>query len=87
MPALPKIVSTYNSRKHSSIGISPENAEKPENASIVSYNLEKNVYMKRLKRPHKRRAKFYVGEKVRIQEDRTLFSRSWSPYFRLKVYG
>ena len=80
---LPKLLDTYNRRKHRVIGMTPAEAEKPSNAAALSYNLNKNLYMKRLL---KRKPKFKIGTKVRIAETRNTFHRSWDPTFRLDVY-
>lgn len=83
LDALPSIVESYNSRRHSSIGVSPNLAEKRENWPVVSYHLEKNFYMRNVKR---KTPKFKRGDRVRIAENRSQWSRAYDPYFRLEIF-
>jgi hypothetical protein len=85
LPALDKIVASYNRRYNRSIGCSPIQAEKPEYALVVAYNLEKNVFMPSILKQRKK-PQFRVNQRVRISTDRSTFSRSWDRYFRVHVY-
>ena len=68
---LPSIVSAYNNSIHSTIKMSPNEAEKPENQVEVRSNLGE-FYYRRRKKPT-----FKNGEVVTIAKANTKFSRSY----------
>ena len=72
---LPELLREYNHSRHRSIGMSPEDALKPENYTKVSNNL----YSKREKNDEK---PLRIGDKVRISVHKKLFEKgataNWS---------
>ena len=81
---LQDIVASYNNRRHRSIGMTPNQAEEEKNWPTVSYNLEKNFYMKNVK---KKVPIFKKGMRVRIAVDeRNSWSKSYDPYFQQEIF-
>ena len=81
---LQDIVASYNNRRHRSIGMTPNQAEEEKNWPTVSYNLEKNFYMKNVK---KKVPLFKKGMHVRIAvHDRNSWSKSYDPYFQQEIF-
>lgn len=84
--ALPGLVKTYNSRKHRSIGMSPDDAELEQNHAKVReiLGLRHGEALKKRKRP-----KLKVGDRVRIKEHRLKpksFRRGYSQQFSSEIY-
>ena len=73
---LPELIREYNHSKHRSIGMTPEDALKPENFSKVSRMLSPKRYTYEKIKP------LNIGDKVRISIHKTLFEKgataNWS---------
>ena len=70
----------YHSRKHSSLNMSPRNADKPKNESmILQRNLKKYSKYDRIKViKNRKRAKFQKGQFVKIFKKKNIFSRGYN---------
>ena len=68
--ALPRLVETYNSREHGMMGMSPNEAEKEENANLIRERQEENYVGRARKTP-----KFKEGATVRISKLKGQFVR------------
>ena len=78
---LPKILSQYNNTKHSSIKMTPVEASKKKNESIVYFNLYGD--MEQLSST----PKFKVGDKVRISKyKRKIFDKGYTPNWTEKIF-
>ena len=78
---LQDLIRSYNNRKHRIIGMTPAEAELPENHKKVSENL--NKYHLSVK---KRKQKFVPGQLVRIAKQKTVFSRGFKPTTNFEVF-
>ena len=84
--SLPDIIHTFNSRVNRTIGISPNNAYKDENKSVVLYNLEQ-YYQKALAKRSK--AKYKINTQVRIlrlSKNRLFTRKAFTPNFTDEVF-
>ena len=78
---IPKILSQYNNTKHSSIKMTPLEASRKKNESIVYFNL----YVDRKQFPSK--LKFKIGDKVRISKyKRKVFDKSYPPNWTDEIF-
>ena len=70
----------YHSRKHSSLNMSPRNADKPKNESMIfQRNLKKYSKYDRIKViKNRKRAKFQKGQFVKIFKKKNIFSRGYN---------
>lgn len=80
---LETVLIIYNNRINRITGYSPNNAMKKENHSDVRKNLEKYYNSRILLR---KKAKYKIGDKVRILEKRKNFSKGYHPYFSEEVF-
>ena len=83
---LDQAMTIYFHGKHSTIGMSPIDAEKTKNSSLVRQNLLKFF---RKNRPKKKEPKYKVGAKVRIWKARHTFQRGYDEnysreYFKIR---
>ena len=78
---LPHLVETYNSREHRMIGMSPNEAEKEENANLVRERQEENYVGKARKTP-----KFKEGATVRISKLKGQFDRGFDEQFHKEIF-
>ena len=76
-----KIVHTYNSRIHRSIKMSPNDAEKPEHYERLLKVT--NDYLSEVKR---RKAKFKVGDTVRVLLEKLPFQKGSERAFSLELF-
>ena len=78
---IPKVLSQYNNTKHSSIKMTPLEASKKKNESIVYFNLY--VDMKQFSS----KPKFKIGDKVRISKyKRKAFDKSYTPNWTDEIF-
>lgn len=80
-------VETYNSRKHRMIGMSPDEAELPENQDRV--RLAQEAYYQKFEPVPgraRRRPKFAVGDFVRVRKTKAKFFRSFHETFGVDFY-
>lgn len=80
---LPDLLSLYLNRKHRSIGMSPEEAEKEENQSKVQEAHEK---YRRKRLSQRKPAKYQEGIAVRVLLDRGKFRRGYHQRFGNELY-
>lgn len=84
---LANIVKIYNGREHSSIKpLTPKEADKDENKSVLVKRLVKNyskIFLKARKSQHIRLA---VGDRVLISQDKKTFHRGYKDQFNSDVY-
>ena len=73
---LPKLLNSYNNTVHSRLGITPKNAEKPENALLVRDMLNRH-YLSFFKRKSSPKFKFKLGDTVRVSKIKHPFMRSY----------
>ena len=74
---LPKILSSYNSSKNRSIGMTPNEARKPENYGKVYFNLYGDLESQNGK------PAFKIGDTVRISKyKRKTFDKGYTPNWR-----
>ena len=77
---LPKILSSYNNSKHRSIGMTPNQARKPENYGKAYFNLHGD-----LETPEK--PAFAIGDTVRISKyKRKTFDKGYIPNWTEEVF-
>ena len=87
--ALAHAVNAYNGSVHSSHGLSPLEAEKPENLSVVLQKSEQKryaTYNKYLKKIEKLNRQFKIGQEVRIKLARPSFAKESTDYFSTETY-
>ena len=78
---LPKILKQYNNTKHSSIKMTPEEASRQENESIVYFNLYGDM------KPSSSRPKVKVSDKVRISKyKRNTFDKGYTPNWTEEIF-
>ena len=78
---LPKLVKEYNNTKHSSIKITPMEANKKSNAGTVCFNLYGDMGQVTSK------PKFKVGGKVRISKyKRNVFDKGYTPNWTEELF-
>ena len=75
------LVDGYNNTFHSSIGMSPVDARKEENAGTVWYNLYGVFLLKDFGKP-----KYKIGDSVRITKYKTIFAKGYLPNFTEEVF-
>lgn len=80
---LQNLVLSYNSREHRTLGMSPNDAEKPENAQQVLTALNKH-YSKNV--GVKQRQKFRVDDLVRVKKIPTRFARGYHEQFTRELF-
>lgn len=73
---LPQLISSYNSSSHSRLMMSPNEAERPENDLQVKDMLNQH-YLSFFEKRKNKRAKFKLGETVRVSKIKTPFFRSY----------
>ena len=79
---LPKILASYNNSKNRSIGMTPNQARKPENYGKVYWNLYGDL---RVERPAEKA--FKVGDTVRISKyKRKTFDKGYTPNWTEEVF-
>lgn len=78
---LQDLVQSYNTRRHSSIKMSPYEAEKPTSAFQV-----RTALSKLRKNIRKKPVQYKVGQKVRIALERRKFSRGHDPKFSEELF-
>lgn len=84
---LDDIIRTYNSRRHRMIGMSPDQAELPQNHLAVRRAHEEHYHSVRHKtRGRKQQPQFKVGDYVRVRRSRGKFFRVYDETFSFTVY-
>ena len=78
---LPRLVETYNSREHRMIGMSPNEAEKEENANLIREKQEENYARRTRKTP-----RFKEGTTVRISKLKGQFDRGFDEQFHEEIF-
>lgn len=78
---LPELMQTYNSRTHRSIGMSPLEAELPENHLKVRKKLDEHYLKTKTKKP-----KYIVGQLVRIALQKGVFSRGYKEQSNEEIF-
>lgn len=76
---LPDLVSNYNSSKHASIGVAPNEVDSSK-AEVI-----RKAESNRQRKSHEEFLKFKVGDRVRVQNDRGLFDKG-SQTFSSDIY-
>ena len=80
---VPKILASYNNSKNRSIGMTPNQARKPENYGKVYWNLYRGVR----KSPLSDRPAFKIGDTVRISKyKRKTFDKGYTPNWTEEVF-
>lgn len=84
---LTELVSTYNTTKHSAIGMTPEEASQRENTSSIdaSMGLEK-ASQKQIDKALQRKHKFELGDVVRISRIKSTFEKGYTPNYSLETF-
>jgi len=77
---LPKVVNQYNGQEHRTIGMSPNEALKPENRMRVWLSIKKHSVFTRTYEPLK------IGDSVRTFVKRTTFSKGTAPRYSETVH-
>ena len=78
---LPKILQEYNKTKHSSIKMTPIEASKKKNESVVYFNLYGDM------KQSPSRPKFKIGDKVRISKyKRKVFDKGYTPNWTEEIF-
>jgi len=77
---LEDFVAKYNNTRHSSIKMTPVEASKKTNAITVYRNLYPDVTRRLM------RAKYNIGDKVRIQKKKGLFEKGFTPNWTEEVF-
>ena len=78
---LPKLINEYNNSYHSTVGMSPNNAIKPEN-----YNTALENTLSKTNKFIKHNAKYKIGDKVRISRIKGIFEKGYLPNWSEAVY-
>ena len=76
---LPDLLEQYNNRKHSTIGLSPYQARLPKNTNWVRRQLA-------VSKTTIRKAKFKVGDQVRISKLKGIFEKGYKPNWSEEVF-
>ena len=76
-----KLVQNYNSKVHSALKISPAAAEQNENQLHVL-----KMHKKKFEKYRKHKPKYKIGQKVRVNIQKTKFSRGYMPQFSKYIY-
>lgn len=79
---LPKLLQTYLKRKHRSIRMSPNEAEKEENLFAVRQALS----LTRVSKVVRQAPKFQVNDVVRISKQKQIFSRSFKRQYQEELF-
>ena len=87
LDALPHLVTEYNQTRHRSIGMTPEDAQKPENSEIVYQRLYDQPRKDLRKIPEKDRLPaFHVGDLVRISLHKRIFEKGSTANWSEEIY-
>ena len=78
---LDKLLHDYNNRFHSTIGMTPVEASLKENEMIVLENINNKT-----RNVPKAKAKFKVGDKVRISRIKAIFEKGYLPNWSEELY-
>src|SRR5271170_4430233 len=78
---LDKLLHDYNNRLHSTIGMTPVEASLKENEMIVLENINNKT-----RNVPKAKAKFKVGDKVRISRIKAIFEKGYLPNWSEELY-
>jgi hypothetical protein len=78
---LDKLVHDYNNRRHSTIGTTPAKASLKENEMKVMQNI-----INKTKVMVKSKAKFKVGDKVRMSRIKAIFEKGYLPNWSEEIY-
>ncbi len=79
--SIDQLMRSYNSRKHRTIGMSPIEAERPENFAIVSAR-----FAEQYSKLPKKKPKFSVGQLVRLSRQPSPFLRSFNQQSTEEVF-
>lgn len=77
---LPQIVKKYNSTKHSTIGMKPEDVNTKNSDQIL-----KTVY-NHIKTVDPKKPKFFVGDHVRVSKHRAAFAKGYTPNWSNEIF-
>ena len=77
--SLPSLLKEYNHRMHSSIGMGPFEASKPENSEIVEKRLNSEI-------PNLIKPKFKVGDYVRLYKYKKHFAKGYETNWTGEVF-
>ena len=87
LDALPHLITEYNKTKHRSIGMSPDDAQKPENFELVYKRLYGKPRQDLLNLPESARVPaFQVGDRVRISLKKRTFEKESTATFSEEIY-
>ena len=76
-----KLLHEYNNRLHSTIGMTPVKASLKENEMTVLQNI-----INKIKVASRTKAKFKVGDKVRMSRTKALFEKGYLPNWSEEIY-
>ena len=79
LDTLPKILKQYNNTKHSSIKMTPTEASNKKNEGTVYFNLYGDM------ETSKQKAKFKIGDKVRISKYKQIGQKKCSQLIRFNT--
>ena len=82
---LQNIVSSYNNRIHTSIKMTPNDAELPKNQNILFHRANKR-YREMDKKHSNRKPKYKVGDFVRLKELRNKFARGYKKRWTTEIF-
>jgi len=79
---LPDLLTSYNSRYHRIIKMSPQEAERNENRFKVRANLRAYYNKSKTKKP-----RYAIGDKVRVQKQQGKFGRGYDDTFTREIFN
>jgi len=82
---LPRLISWYNKRVHSTLGMSPWEASKVKNKEKV-YKIHNPVHSESSESGIKRKAHYSIGDVVRISRIKGIFEKGYLPNFSREVF-
>lgn len=80
---LPSLLDEYNTRKHRTIGMTPIEASRKVNESVVRKNINKN---RQKYSSADRKVQFKVGDKVRISKYKKVFDKGYLPNWTNEIF-
>lgn len=87
---LPKLLENYNNSYHSSIKMTPTEAEKPENKNTVIKNLYITPLNSKLTTARSNltpaKSKFKVGDNVRLSKIKSVFDKGYLPNYTNEIF-
>jgi len=86
---LPSAVKIMNSRYHRIIKMAPNNADQAINIDKVNEAMSlyrQKAFEKEIKKHKKKKPKFSIGDRVRVQKESTIFSRGYERTFTTEIF-